>query len=49
MSKKWLECFHLSMPSPHDLQCVLGQPVCSMLYLGLTHRSCVVHAYFLCD
>jgi len=21
--KRWLECLHLSMPSPHDLQCVL--------------------------
>jgi len=27
----WLECFHLSMPSPNDLLRVLYQPVCSML------------------
>jgi len=25
MSKKMLKCFHLSMPSPHDLQRVLDQ------------------------
>ena len=45
----WL---HLSMLSPHDLQCVLDQPVCCMLYilyLGLIHSSYVVHVYFLCD
>jgi len=42
--------FHLSMPSPHDLQRVLNQPVCIMLQLGLTHSSCVVtRVYFLCD
>jgi len=29
--KSWLECFHLSLPCPHVLQCVLDQPVCSML------------------
>jgi len=30
--KRWLECFHLSMPSLHNLQHVLDQPVlCSML------------------
>ena len=41
--KRWL---HLSMLSPHDLQRVLDQPVCSMLYvlwLDLTHSSYVVH------
>jgi len=31
-SKRWLECFHLSMQSPHDLQNVLDQPVYSLLY-----------------
>jgi len=40
MSKKGLECFHLSMPSLHNLQHVLDQPVlCSMLIappIGLT-------------
>ena len=43
MSKNWLECFHLSMPSPYDLRCVLDQPVCSMLCQGLTHSSCDVY------
>jgi len=28
--KRW---FHLSMLFPHDLQCMLDQPVCSMLYI----------------
>ena len=46
--KRWLECFRLSMPSPCDLQCVLYQPVCSMLKLGLTHSSCVVHMCTFC-
>ena len=41
--KSWLECFHHSMPSPYDLQRVLDQPVCSMLWIGLTHSSCIVH------
>jgi len=39
------------MPSSYDLH-VLDQPVCSMLWLGLTHSFCVVHMYklyFLCD
>jgi len=35
------------MPSPHDLQRVRDQPVCSMLWLGLTHSSRVVYVYFL--
>ena len=44
--ERWL---HLSMPSPHDLQHVLDQPVCIMLCLSLTHSSCVVHVCtFLC-
>ena len=45
--KRWL---HLSILSPHDLQRVLDQPVCCMLYilqLGLTHSSYVVHVCFL--
>jgi len=46
--KSWLEFFHLSMPSPYDLQCVLDQPVYSMLWLGLTHSSCVVHVTVTC-
>jgi len=36
------------MPSPNDLQRVLDQPVCIMLELGLTHRSCVVHVCISC-
>jgi len=40
--KSWLQCFHYSIPSPYDLQHVLDQPVCSMLWLGLTRSSCVV-------
>ena len=41
--KGWLQFFRHSMPSPYDLQRVLDQPMCSMLWLGLTPSSCVVH------
>ena len=42
--KRRLQYYHLSMPSPYDLQRVLDQPVCSMLCilkLGLTHSPYV--------
>jgi len=31
IKKRRLECFYLSVPSPHILQHVLNRPVCSML------------------
>ena len=36
--KKWLVCCHLSIQSLHDLQCVLDQPVCSMLCIIIIAR-----------
>ena len=48
--KKMAGVFHLSMPSPHDLQHVLDQPVCSKLYYSYTWLTVAVlytSVYFL--